>query len=181
MSVVNVRRICVIIALTRPSLIIQTFFQQVYQFHGTTVAFREWENPPPSFRLLFIRFRYPSPTVVIVIVVFVRSFIIDSSSLSSSESSSWASIPEDFPLQSSSLIPGLQPSIPSIIPAILVRRSVEFIESIQHALAMSSYPLQLRDVIECCHHDLRSFCQRLMWVSKGDQSSLDAAPAGAPT
>ena len=52
-----------------------TFFQQACQFHRTSVAFREWRNPPLSFRLLFIRSRYPFPIVVIVVVVVVRSFI----------------------------------------------------------------------------------------------------------
>ena len=49
-----------------------------------------------------------------------------------------------------------RPSIPSIISAILTRRSVGFIESVQHALAKCSYPLQLREVsfIECCHIEI---------------------------
>ena len=47
------------------------------------------------------------------------------------------------------------------------RRPVGFIESIQHALAESSYPLQLREVdfIECCYHDIEI-----------NLSLLDAAP-----
>ena len=51
-----------------------------------------------------------------------------------------------------------RPSIPSIISAILTRRSVRvgFIESVQHALAKSSYPLRLQEVgfIECCHIEI---------------------------
>ena len=78
----------------------------------------------------------------------------DSPSLSSPYSSSWGNVsgPKDYPLavQSSltSLIPNLRQAVDhlSYRSYRVARTSVRFIESIQHALVKSSYPLTLREV-----------------------------------